>query len=166
MRWERNYPWIVGTLAAGAYVLLFNQLGLPTHIVGQSLTVATFAVGFTGTIGAILITLNSSVIEVLKRRGRFLIIVDYVWGSVRTGFIFIVYTAMFYWLTMIPHVPAYLSTGAAIIWVGLATYASSVFYRAIDISTYLLRSTVSGIEAELRGKVGAPSPAYKKTNGQ
>ena len=166
MWWEHNYPRVISAGALVTYALLSHYVGLPAPIFGLSLSVATLAVGFAGTIGALLLTLNSPVLEVLKRRGRFSLIVGYVWNSVRTGFLFIVYTIIMYWLvTKMPTATAWLFP-ASVFWVGIATYAVCVFYRAIDIATYLARATVAEVQDDARTTTTAPAPTYKTGHGR
>ena len=162
MWWEHNYPRMIGAGALVTYALLFHYVGLPPPILGPSLSVATLAVGFAGTIGALLVILNSPVLEVLKLRGRSSIIIGYVWNSVRAGFLFIVYTILLYWLVnKTPTTTPWLFP-AAVFWVGLVAYAVCVFYRAIDITTYLLRSTVDEVQDEAKATTPSP-PAHYKT---
>jgi len=132
VRWERYYPFLIGALIF--LVLVFTRPPIDVRpVLVTAITIASIALGFLGTLAAVLLSINSNAIAFLRQIGKFGDILDYIWAGVHWTF----------FLTLASFVLQFVDCNHWFInaaWLALVAVALLTTFRAIDISTKILRS--------------------------
>lgn len=139
---EKKYPLVIALLIVIAN-FLFMPLSFYKNIINNLMhpviNISTIAVCFLATIKTMLITIdNKDVIRKLKNSTYYNDLLDYLIAPIKSCFILAIISAggTLFDSNSLPHWVKYFLP----VWVGILTYSTLAFYRAVIIITKILKS--------------------------
>lgn len=131
---EKAYPYIIAVIAATLWYQLGIRLPSSDSILSSTLTVSGIFVGFLATSKAILLSMNSTVIQDLKKSGYINELVSYISQAIWLNLFFCIVNVLGYF---IDHTNAHYS----LVWITMISSALMAFIRVTDIMLKIFRNS-------------------------
>lgn len=131
---EKLYPYIIATIATYLWYELGISLPSSDSILSSTLTVSGIFVGFLATSKAILLSMDSSIIQDLKNSGYINDLVSYIGQAIWLNLAFCVLTVVGYFIdqTCISY---------SLSWIALVTCSLVSFIRVTDIMLKIFKNS-------------------------
>lgn len=136
--WERLYPFLI---AVGITVLVWRipataaLIGnLSGDVVSAGINIGAIFIGFVATVASILMSINSEAVKFMKRVGKFHVLMNFLWWSIRASFVFVLVSLVWYVApsqTTMQEILGYA-------WVFAGAWTLLTTYRATDIAMGLI----------------------------
>ena len=123
---ENLYPYIIGMLASIVWLIVSPLFPEKDSLLSSTLTVSGIFVGFLATSKAILISMNSPIIDELKKTGYIHELVSYIGQAIWINLLFCTWNVIGYFVNTSV---VWFSS----IWIGIALCSLAAFYRVTNI---------------------------------
>lgn len=131
---EKLYPYIIAAIVTVLWYRLGIHLPSSDSLLSSTLTVSGIFVGFLATSKAILLSMNSAIIQDLKDSGYINDLVSYIGQAIWLNLTFCVVTVFGYFINQT-------SSIYSLIWIALVTCSLVAFVRVTDIMLKIFRNS-------------------------
>jgi hypothetical protein len=143
--WEKWYPLLVAaavSIVARFVPPLYSAFpNVSSEVLSGALNIAAIFIGFIATVASILMSINSRAVQFMKRIGKFHLLMNFIWWSLRSSFLFLGVSIVLLMFKDRPADPLKWYLGFTWVFLGLWSLLST--YRAIDIAVILIQNSAN-----------------------